>query len=93
MIPIDFDGSNTVVTGPAGSEMQPLCCFRAKTPEGAVLTVSRWKFTAEEFEEAMRTKTVWLCVLSAGQVNPAFITGKRPEELPAPTPAPTEDGA
>ncbi|MFM9959320.1 MAG: hypothetical protein ACKVZJ_14780 [Phycisphaerales bacterium] len=102
MIPIDFDGSNALLSGPPGSDIQPLHCFRAHialrdpedpkaapVPTGSVMTISRWKLTAEEVAELLKTKTVWLCVMSPREaaMNPAYITGTRPAELPPLAPA------
>lgn len=93
MIPIDFEGSNVVFSPPAGVTNIDPCSALVILDQanGAKLTVTRWKLTAEELEEFNRTKTVWLCVTTPidQRPNPALVTATQPFTL---RPAAPEDG-
>lgn len=81
MIPIDFDGSNAMMSGPPGSDYQPVNVLTVPVQnEGGTLIISRWKFTAEEWDEVLRTKTVWLLarVPEGSQPHAVQIVGTQP---------------
>ena len=65
MIPTAFDEDNTALGRPPGmtdDECAPLSVFRGNDEAGSPVVISCWKPTAEEMEEIIRTRRVWIIV-------------------------------
>lgn len=87
MIPIAFDEANIVLDKPDGVDYdicEPLNVLAGAVIDGdgeaCPMMISCWKLTAEELEEIIRTKRVWLKV--AGVSHPmVLLSGTKPFEM------------
>ena len=77
-----FDESNLVLGKPEGmtdDECTPLSVLRMNCQIGPVV-FSCWKFNAEELEEIIKTKRVWLGVLGT-TMPPVIVSGTKPFKI------------
>lgn len=69
-LPLDFAGTNVVMTAPRGEE-DNVSAVRAFRNERCCVTC--WTFSPEEMEEIVRTGRVYLSVYGNGGMPPVYI--------------------
>ena len=80
MFATSFAESNAVLSRPPDmteEECDPLSVWRGVDTNGNPLVVSCWKPTAEELEEIIRTKRVWL-IITGQTMPPSLLYGHSP---------------
>ena len=71
-VPTEFEGSNSVLGAPRGSEnVESLPVFSNGT-----CCVSAWALSDEEIEEIVRTRRVFVSVMSGRTQPPVFVGGE-----------------
>lgn len=87
VIPIDFKGSNALLTPPDGASdsIEPCAALIMPYGDNGKCVITRWQMTAEELAEFEKTKTVWLIVVSPRDhaPNPVTLTAISPFRLAA----------
>lgn len=87
MIPVSFDRANGVLDKPASlsrDECEPLNVFMGfMLPELYPVTISCWKFTAEELEQVKKTGRIYLTMMSHS-VPPVALSTEMPENVDGP---------
>lgn len=67
--PVNFPGTNVLLGAPKGSEnVSPLPIYR-----NGICCVSAWELSDEEIEEIVRSRVVFLSVLSGNTQPPVFV--------------------
>lgn len=79
--PMWFEEANITLGPPGGMEADVVPLPVHRTVDGQL--VSCWQVTADELEEIVRTKKVWISVWGGATQPPVFVTGHKQEVLPA----------
>lgn len=66
--PIDFKGSNRILTAPKGQE--DTCSDLPVYSDGEKFTLSCWEFTDDEILEIYKNKKLWVWIYAGGKTQP-----------------------